>query len=655
MPPACEVQDEQLYDALSDGGAGSALANLNATVCHGSVRPGHGIFVRLAASVNSGRGAASRPTNGRVQVEIDVHGGVFAALPGGVGSMAQMLLPLRATVDDVEAQATHNGEWSGCLTLGAKKLSRGRLESTLRGIIDAGDPAFVLELRSVEREGGLLGFLPTRASLLLRGLAQPSRLFVRDTVVPGHIFRKSRVRLCLGWLRWWLAPLAFLVASWWLFLQPQEFLPLIPLLSMLDASDGGDGGQASVVSVLPPHPRSMAEAFQLGQIHAELQRQLAPRALGEPASPRVESLLEQASNVLGESDSIKISPEQMDAMLPELRRLETNVGVIARVLGFFTFVNTMWMFAILGVSLSVGPTLFHVLKPLHRRLRRLLRWLYNQLLLPSVLRLHRWGVLEVMIWASCWIGLVQGMKMTSATDIGEMVSLTASGLMVPALGYTAVLRGKRAPKDVLATIFPLFFAAACVPWALHYQSTLYGYLVVISVYSALGFGVAHSQLCLCIGFDSKESCARCCASSLALILSFLALRTSGVFDQQAGARDILSPFSSAISVFGTIVLFLSLLIISSRRYLRSSKWGYSNLLMVFLLIACNIIGQTTGLTGMANTATTFTVLWLLEKYAEFHLEAKWNGWALVFLLSVASWRASLWLHAHPAHIVSMFS
>ena len=110
--------------------------------------------------------------------------------------------------------------------------------------------------------------------------------------------------------------------------------------------------------------------------------------------------------------------------------------------------------------------------------------------------------------------------MIGAVDVGEMVSLTASALAAPALGYTTLLRGKRASHEVLATLVPLFFAASCFPWALHYQSRLCeraatpfascvhslsaacctdGYMTVVSIYSALGFGVAHHHLCWCIG------------------------------------------------------------------------------------------------------------------------------------------------------------
>ena len=60
------------------------------------------------------------------------------------------------------------------------------------------------------------------------------------------------------------------------------------------------------------------------------------------------------------------------------------------------------------------------------------------------------------------------------------------------------------------------------------------------------------------------------------------------------------------------------------------------------------------MTGMANASTTFTVLYLLDKYAEFHVEMRWNGWVLMLLLSLAAWRCSLFLHSHPQYVASVF-
>ena len=47
-------------------------------------------------------------------------------------------------------------------------------------------------------------------------------------------------------------------------------------------------------------------------------------------------------------------------------------------------------------------------------------------------------------------------------------------------------------------------------------------------------------------------------------------------------------------------------------------------------------------------------LWLVEKYAELHLEARWNGWVLLLLFSLCGYKGALLLHANPAFVASMF-
>ena len=185
------------------------------------------------------------------------------------------------------------------------------------------------------------------------------------------------------------------------------------------------------------------------------------------------------------------------------------------------------------------------------------------------------------------------------------------------------------------------------------------------------------RLCICIGFTSEQSSKyrqqsavacdfdtvperwlvvavhRVCVSSLVLVGAFLGLTIAGVQPQ------LLAPFASAVSCFGTVMLYLSLLIISSQHYdhtdAGNKKWLYSNALFVFLLLVLTAAGRTFGLVGMANASTTFACLFILEKYAEFHTDQGWNGWVLMLLVSLAAWCGSLWLHENPGHIISMFS
>lgn len=66
----------------------------------------------------------------------------------------------------------------------------------------------------------------------------------------------------------------------------------------------------------------------------------------------------------------------------------------------------------------------------------------------------------------------------------------------------------------------------------------------------------------------------------------------------------------------------ALLIISSMHYRvgmgagkrKSDDFAKRNMAMVCALLACSYVGNVYGMAGMANTASTFWVLWLVEKY-----------------------------------------
>ena len=126
-------------------------------------------------------------------------------------------------------------------------------------------------------------------------------------------------------------------------------------------------------------------------------------------------------------------------------------------------------------------------------------------------------------------------------------------------------------------------------------------------------------------------------------------------------RPSLRPFRTAASVMGSVVLFLALLIRASRFYIGNRRNNNSQMPYVWRNIMClagilvfMFLGLTSGLDGVSNTATVFLVLFLVDKYAEFHMDMEWSGWVLVLLMSLIMWRSALWLHAHPGIIASMF-
>jgi hypothetical protein len=411
------------------------LTNLTASATIGTVRRDHGLACSLHATVNSEWRNHTASGATILRGTLDVHGDIFSALPHGMGSMAQMLLPLTVRIEQLEKphqmaapaeEAAQEHSWRARCILGAKKLSRERIESTLDAIVSNGDPPFALELRT--GNGQLLGVLPSSASLIRSSLDASPWVGQRPLPAgePGgggggggssvllrsaralHLIRPRRLRVVLGWLRWWLLATLFMSGCWALALDPDgPLLGLTPVLPLPGAASGALSGSPAVADVLPPFPEDMVAAFRLGELHARLQalevatagpsgvsaggttaaasdRELdavlreAARIARRSTPPPPSALSHGGGRSSGGGAAPGVSAAELHGVLPEIVRWEGRVGVVSRVLGFFTFVNTVWLMAILGIAVSIGPAIYHVLQPLHVLLRRTMRYLWEQ-------------------------------------------------------------------------------------------------------------------------------------------------------------------------------------------------------------------------------------------------------------------------------------
>jgi len=239
---------------------------------------------------------------------------------------------------------------------------------------------------------------------------------------------------------------------------------------------------------------------------------------------------------------------------------------------------------------------------------------------------------------------------------------SAALALVPCYGYSFALwasKLKGGDREALCSLVSAWVCATLTPLALIHSSALLSYLATFAAYSALGFSVTCHGLCWVIGFHSKAALERVGATSALLLTSHLAVR-------ETLGRTALGPFDSPLSVVGALTLYLALLIVSSLYYARGhqrrqrggeaerSRYVLLNLAMVAALLLGACGGWVCGVPGLANTAATFTVLWLIEKYAELHLEARWNGWFLLLIVSLSAYYGALWMHDNPAFVASMF-
>jgi len=489
---------------------------------------------------------------------------------------------------------------------------------------------------------------PLRPSQLLTSLERGDDLEIecreieRVAMATALTCRARRRTLAEALLRWAICPCLAVLGTWALLTRPEEMLARFPVMPGFAWTKA----MVSVTRVLPPIPQNLLEAFDLGRLCERFSR--------EPVGPARDAVLQAAADLLGRP----ITGEELCATRDELARMLANRSVIQKVGGLFTFVNTMWLAAIFGITISVGPVIWIVTKPvremimhLQERIRKLVAWFVEKVVVPTVVRLHNWGVWEALAHFAALSLTAQGSRMPS--DSGVFVA--SSGLVATsaAMQYSKRLHGQRLDRVLLErlgvrlrTLQLLLNGLLITPVAIFHQSTLLGYAATTAFLSALGFGGAMYPFCYCIGWDNSDDMARTSVLCGLTMAGFAAARIQGV------ESKILNPFASSVSVLCGLGHFLALLIMSNRYY-RSKAYSKNNAIMLASLLGFELVGRIYGLEGLANTTTTFFVLWALEKGLEIRDLLGISHWFVVFGGSVFTYYAALWLHAHPAFVVSV--
>ena len=102
--------------------------------------------------------------------------------------------------------------------------------------------------------------------------------------------------------------------------------------------------------------------------------------------------------------------------------------------------------AILGIAVSIGPSIYHVLRPLREYLKRFLRWFTIEILIPTVIRCHNWGLIEVVAWTFV-AGLMIDAEKLFAMETGCFIAATSLALSVPCFFYSTMIWTKQVRKS----------------------------------------------------------------------------------------------------------------------------------------------------------------------------------------------------------------
>jgi hypothetical protein len=647
------------------------MTNLVASAGPGRVRAGHGLTVRFSGEATAN--IINRYCS--TSMYLDIYGEfVFDVVPYGLGLIARTFFPLKIAVAHCEGSG--NVPYYE-FTVRAKQLSNERINEVLAALVAQGDKAFVFELR--DKESALIGYLPTRASLIISSL-QGAYLHGYDlaTVTNANIrhygalseYSPKRRSVTFMYLQWWKLAIISTGMIWLCFFCPTCMMRFPKFFGDVYYLNHAQ----ILLNLLPLCPQSLSEAFALGQLKQRLSDALTHFETNETAVAR---LLEEAALIVGR-DVTTVSVDVLLNVGHEIMKLESHVSIITRVRGMVTFVNILWLTATAGISVSIGPSVYHLVRPLQGLLLRWSKWIFNQIILPFVTKCHYYGIFEVLVYVLCSLFLLDGQRMHASTGI--YVSLTGSLSLAGCFMYSTSLWTNKIPKsDQLIRskqfrfMYCMWMASIFTPLALSFDSTLFGYCTVASVFSGLGFSTFTSHLAIFIGFDSRKETVRVNIASGLLVAAYLVfqfslrltvlanLGTTGattVTGMMGGVNTMLRPFSSAVSVLGTNMFFLSMMILAETEDITSDEIlsrGRHSVSMGCTLMLVLLCGLFMGIDSLSNVSLTYGTIWILIRYGRFHLRSKWNRWFLIFLFSCLFWKLSMFMHAHPAFVVSLLT
>jgi len=555
-------------------------------------------------------------------------------LPIGSGKIVGDLRMSSQSADDNDG---------GSVTIG--RVGHSTVISGLEAQVNAGDPVICVEC--LKNDPNSLNptsecIIPTRASLMLTSLQEGTDILLPPddpAAIAAMKWRRKPRSLLFSVIRFILVPLMALVLNWLLYLQSEVVLAYTPPFPFF-----GSSASQTIADVLPLHPADMLQAFDLGGLAARLAE----------SSANEKELLAAAEKLMGRA----VTAADLQGAREVLENLVNQKSLISSVYGFFTFVNIMWLLAILGIAVSLGPALWALTRPLRQivlllstRIRDAIVWVLKEIVIPFCLRMHIWGGWELLGFLLAFMLTAQGCRMVSWG--GMYVSI--SGLVASHMCcyYSFVLHGQRLiphfrRHDHIECIIGLTSFLLASPLAIFFQSTLIAYGASIGF--CFFIGTSWWLLPFFFLFGRNELMVTT-GTSLVVMILYWGLRITG------WAPAAVAPFSSPVSVFGGITLFTGVIIFSSYYYRdreRQLNYIVRNAVAVGAFALFITLGNVYHTDSLTNTAMTFSVLWLMCKYSEIHFEMRWNLWVLMLLASAVVYKGSLWLHANPAFVASLF-
>ena len=408
-------------------------------------------------------------------------------------------------------------------------------------------------------------------------------------------------------------------------------------------------------------PRDRSAAFRLGAL-AEAVRAFAAGSDAEAAA------LGAATDILGAPRGV--TREQLLEGVPAAAAAAAaGGGALGRLAGAFSVANVGAAVAVVGIALSLGPTLAVISRPIWRRLKVVAGVLAESLrkLLEMLLKRVVWPTREPFAWAALSYMLLAAERFRGAEGAHDQVAWLAATLALPAFAWSLQLHpplpspgasvagsrvATREAEELLMGVSGLWAMSYLAPSAMVFESRTLGTAAVAALFAALGMLAVPFVGGFGVGFSSERAMDRSRLASVMLLASFYAAKAAGVL-----ARTSLAVFQPGVATFGTIALGLAGLIDTMPRWHGGPPpaWWRRDGAYVATLLASAAAGAYFGAPAASNTAYVFLALWASQSYAVVLSRNKALLAPGVLAASTALWYATLWLKANPAFLASLFT
>lgn len=512
-------------------------------------------------------------------------------------------------------------------------------------------------------------------------------------------------------------PLLFLIGLFVLAQRPAEMRAAFPdILAPLSSA-----AQRAFTwdSALPPHAKTLSQAWRLGEVAGAIAAQPPPPTSDEEAAARFGPLLGNASLALGlDAGRVLKYSELLSAW-----RLAVDPprGIVARAFGLLSFAQLMWFVACCGILVTVIPVAWLLIKMAHldEIVRKAVRLVWQLTRIP--LRLSWNGIShpivtplrQPLILLFVWLLFLHAASYRDAGTRWMLLmpfSLAACAAICciefPRLWPSQTVYGRAADSPNRT-----FFAGELKPPAV--QCAAIAAVLFFSAYMSqswvFGAGAAYA-LALGAGFSITEGIAylicgpMCCCRQLGwglflnaagagvlLLASIVAHATkpamflplsdaaaASLVAKTVSDRFVLAGLATPLAAFQSIsqVIFFFCLVVLSAHTPRDygydgadaaqqgagrrgcSRFGgylMRQLIVIAILAGAAIYGAVASQASLFTTAAIASVCFAFVKLSDFEIWRSDGAFLSIFAASILAWRAALLLQTRPELILGMFS